>query len=78
MLTALLICFENTFWTVNRDGNYNFVKLFKKSFALYVESGTRERLEAAIYILLRDDQGASEWTVTKEFKEKFCKLVVEH
>ena len=77
MLAALLICLKNTFWTSNKlvDGNYNFVKLFKKSFKLYVESGMKERVEAAIYILLRDEQGASGWPVTKS---KFCKLVVEH
>ena len=83
MPTALLICLENTFWTID---NFNFsMKLFEKSFTSYVESGMRGKVEAAMDILLRDEQGASGWTVNvtniKEFerlKEKFCNLVVEH
>ena len=77
-LAALLICTENTFWDISKDHDDNFVELFEESFLLYVESGMRERVDAAIYILLRDEQGASGWKVTKEFKEKFGQLVVEH
>ena len=52
--TALLICMENTFWNINGDDK--FVKVFKKSFTLYVESGRREMTERDIEIL-RNDQG---------------------
>ena len=81
-ISALLICLENTFWSISRgsrDDNFNFVKFFKKSFTLYVESGTRKNVEAAIDIL-RDEQGGRTRmvTVTKDFEEKFCKIIVEH
>ena len=45
---ALLICLENTFWNIS--GGDNFMELFKKSFALYVESGMRKKIEAEIDI----------------------------
>ena len=63
MPTALLICMENTFWNISRYGN--FVKSFKKSFTLYVESGMRMKLEADIDILGHPS------LATDEFKEKF-------
>ena len=47
---ALLICMENTFWNIN-DGDGNFVKVFKKSFKLYVKSGKREMTERDFEIL---------------------------
>ena len=49
LLSALLICIENTFWNIN--GHSNFVKLFKKSFTLYVKSGMREKTERDFEIL---------------------------
>ena len=45
---------ENTFWNINGDDK--FVKVFKKSFTLYVNSGRREMTERDIEIL-RNDQG---------------------
>ena len=72
MPTALLICMENTFWNISRDGN--FVELFKKSFTLYVESGTRKKVEADIAIL----SNQSGHPATDEFKAKFCKIIIEH
>ena len=71
--TALLICTENTFWDMSRDGN--FVELFKKSFTLYVESGMSERMKIDIDIL-RNDQG--EFLVTEVFKARFYRFIVEH
>ena len=73
MPTALLICLENTFWNISRDDN--FVELFKKSFALYVKSGTREKIEVDIDIL-KNEQGR--YLVTKDFKGKFYKIIIEH
>jgi len=70
---ALLICMENTFWNIHKD--VNFVKLFKASFSLYVESGMRKKAEAAIDILRRERGGHR---VTKDFQEKFHKIIVEH
>ena len=71
--TALLICLENTFWNPTvRDGNFNFVGLFKKSFALYVESGMWMKMEAAIDIM-RNEQGGCLVT-----KEEFFKFIIEH
>ena len=72
MPTALLICLENTFWNISGDGN--FVELFKKSFTLYVESGMRKKIEAVLDDNIRYGDGG----VTGEFKEKFCKIIMEH
>ena len=74
ILTALLICMENTFWN-GRDGN--FVESFKQSFTLYVESGMRMKAEAEIDIL-PNVQGGSLYQVTEDFKARFCKLIIEH
>ena len=74
MPTALLICFENTFWNISKDGNFEIVKLFKKSFTLYVESGTRKKVEADIDLLSHQSGGL----VTNEFKEKFYQIIIEH
>ena len=71
--TALLICTENTLWDINGDGN--FVELFKNSFTLYVESGLREIAERDIDILRNEEGGFS---VTKDFKAKFYKFIVDH
>ena len=71
--TALLICTENTLWDINGDGN--FVELFKKSFTLYVESGLREIAERDIDILRNEEGGFS---VTKDFKAKFYKFIVDY
>ena len=75
--TALLICLENTFWTGQRIGRGNkFVKLFKKSFKLYVQSGTRKKMEAAINILINEQGGGC--LETEDFKAKFLMLITEH
>jgi hypothetical protein len=74
---ALLICTENTFWDNSRDGTRNFVELFKKYFTSYVESGMREVVERDIDIL-RNEQGASGFLVTEDFKAKFYKFIVDH
>ena len=71
--TALLICIENAFWDINRDGN--FVELFKKSLTFYVESGLREITERDIDIL-RNKQGG--FSVTKDFNAKFYQFIVDH
>ena len=62
MPTAVLICMENTFWNISRDGN--FAKSFKKSFTLYVDSGMKMKAEAEIDIVLRNVHGESEHPVT--------------
>ena len=72
MPTALLICMENTFWNISSGGN--FVELFKKSFALYVESGMGMKVEANI-VILRNQGGH---LATKEFKVNFHKIIIEH
>ena len=53
------------------------MELFKKSFKLYVESGTREKMEAAINILL-NEQGGCLPDETEDFKTKFIKIISEH
>ena len=63
----------NTLWDIKRDGN--FVELFKKSFALYVENGMMEMTERDIDIL-RNEEG--EFSVTKDFNAKFYEFVVHH
>ena len=50
------------------------MELFNKSFTLYVESGMSKKMEADIDIL-RNEGGH---LVTKEFKVKFCKIIMEH
>ena len=76
--TALLICMENTFWTIGRDGN--FVELFKKSFTSY-ESGMRKETEAEIDLLLtrwqRNERGYSLAT-DHYFKKEFSTFIIEH
>ena len=78
MLTALLICMENTFWNISHldleDGN--FVELFKKSFALYVESGIKKKTEAGLDILFRKGLEGIHW-VSEDFNEKFYKFIIE-
>ena len=49
------------------------MELFKKSFALYVESGMRKKIEAEIDIF-----GNQCGPMTKEFKAKFFKMILEH
>jgi hypothetical protein len=72
--TALLICLENSFWNISRDG-VNFVESFIKSFSLYVESGMRKEMEAEIDILGNDEGG---FLVTKDLKAQFRKIITEH
>jgi hypothetical protein len=71
--TALLICMENTFWNISGDDN--FMELFRKSFTLYVKSGTGKKMKAAINGL-RNEQGG--WTVTRDFKAKFSEIIIAH
>ena len=73
--TALLICMENTFWNVTKDGG--FVELFEKSFTSYVENGMMQLVETDIDIL-RDEQGGFSPRVTKDFNAKFYKFIVDH
>ena len=73
MLTALLICMENTFWNISTgDG---FVKLFKKSFALYVESGIKKKTEAGLDLLRKELKGGH--PVSKDFEENFYRFILE-
>jgi hypothetical protein len=77
MPTALLICMENSFWNIRGGGN--FVELFKKSFKLYVESGTRKKMEAAIDILINEQgHGGYLETDSEDFKAKFYTIITEH
>ena len=74
MLTALLICMENTFWNVSKAGN--FVELFKKSFALFVKSGMKKKMEADIEILRSELVVEGGYpVVTEDFKAKFHRIV---
>ena len=66
---------ENSFWNISRDGN--FVKSFKESFTLYIDSGMRMKAEAEANIL-RDEQGGHEHLGTDEFQARFCKLIIDH
>ena len=76
--TALLICIENTFWNTGiTKTDANFLDLFKASFAFYVESGTKEIVEAEIDLLTRSHQ-LKDGPATEEFKAMFCKMVIEH
>ena len=69
---------ENTFWEldINRRHDGSFVELFKKSFALYVKSGMREKTERDIDIQLRNEEG--ELLLTEDFNTKFYKFLVDH
>ena len=49
------------------------MELFKKSFKLYVESGTRKKVEADIDVLSSQSR-----QVTNEIKEKFYKIIIEN
>ena len=65
---------ENTFWNISKDDN--FVEIFKKSFALYVESGMREKVEVDID-LLRNEKG--QFQVTEDdFKAEFFQFITDH
>ena len=68
-----------TFWNINLDTGRdasNFVKLFKKSFTLYVESGMREMTERDI-IVLRNEHGEF-LKEAEDFKARFCKFIFDH
>ena len=78
---------ENTFWHImtmthisgESTGDGIFVELFKRSFQLYVESGTRKKIEEAIDSdLLRNEGKHRLVTNSKDFKEKFYMLITEH
>ena len=64
---------ENTSRAITKD--QNFVELFKKSFRSYVENGMSQLVETDIEIL-RNKQGG--FLVTKDFKAKFYKFIVDH
>ena len=66
---------ENSFWNISRDGN--FVKSFKESFTLYIDSGMRMKAEAEAN-MLRNEQGGSGHPVTEDFKARFRKLISDH
>ena len=72
--TAVLICMENTFWNISRDAPGKFVKSFKKSFKLYVDSGMRKKAEAEI-----DELGVeSKLLASEDFMARFLKLIIEN
>ena len=75
--TALLICMENTFWNIN-DGDGNFLKVFKKSFTLYVKSGRREMTERDIEILRNEELEDEISAQANGFNAKFYKFIVDH
>ena len=80
MSTALLICLENSFWDmthINGD-DVNFMESFKRSFKLYVESGTRKKVEASITLLRNEQGGRRLVTDSTDFRGKFYKLITEH
>ena len=66
---------ENTFWStgINKDHG-DFMKSFKKSFTLYVESGMKKKVEADIDILCHQSVDLA----TDEFKGNFCKFIIKH
>ena len=65
---------ENTFWNISSMKDGNFVKLFKRSFTLYVEGGMRKKIEADLDIL--GYEGG--YVVTEEFREKFFEIIIGH
>ena len=77
ILAVLLICIENTFWTIGTGRDGNFVELFKKSFTNY-ESSARKETEAKFDLLLTQRNGRSFSEVTHEFKAQFCMFIIEH
>jgi GTP-binding protein EngB required for normal cell division len=72
IFTALLICMENSFW--NRHTGGNFVEWFQKSFALYVESGKRKKVDVAIKTSGYDSAGPQR----PGFTEDFLKIIMDH
>ena len=71
---------ENSFWNINGDTGTNFLKGFKKSFTLYVDSGMKEKTERGIEVL-RNDQGefSPHWQPeARDLEEKFHKFVSAH
>ena len=72
---------ENTFWNINLDtgrdpSNLNFIKLFEKSFTLYVESGMREMTERDIEVLRNEHGEFSD--EAEDFNARFCKFIFDH
>jgi hypothetical protein len=55
----------------------NFVKLFKASFKLYVESGMRNKVEAAVD-KWRNEQSGQRVTKDSELQEKFHRIIIGH
>ena len=70
---------ENTFWNIN-DGDGDFVKVFKKSFTLYVKSGKREMTKRDIEIL-KNEKGeifTCDSSPGDSDYAKFYKFIVDH
>jgi len=82
ILTALLICMENTFWDISRLQNGKFVELFQNSFMLYVESGMVKMVERDIDILKKKKKevfvNIKDFQDLVDFKAKFYKFIVDH
>ena len=71
---------ENSFWNINGDIGTNFLKKFKKSFRLYVDSGMKEKTERGIEVL-RNEQGefSPHWQPeARNLEEKFYKFISAH
>ena len=74
---------ENSFWNIdgdNGDTGTDFVKGFKKSFRLYVDSGMKEKTERGIEVL-RNEHGvwSPHWQPeAKNFQERFYKFISAH
>ena len=70
---------ENTFWNINLDTGRDasdFVKLFKKSFTLYVESGMIEMAERDIEVFKNEHGEFSD--EAEDFDARFCKFIFDH
>ena len=60
------------------DGDSNFVKVFKKSFTLYVKSGKREMTERDIEILKNEQGEILTCDSSPGDYAKFYKFIVDH
>ena len=71
---------ENTFWNINGDTGNDFVKQFKKSFKLYVESGMREMTERDFEVFRNEQvEFPGRWQpVANDFAAKFRKFIFDH
>ena len=71
---------ENSFWNINGDTGTNFLKGFKKSFTLYVDSGMKEKTERGIEVLINErGEFSPHWQPeAKNFEERFYKFISAH